>query len=334
MSPLQRRSPSWRSSLPKLLHGQPVWWRGFLGVPQQWHERSLPGSAGQCLFYLALPPSGYRTVTKKIHDTCVSQTEPYHHGEDLWEGPAYFQPAVWLHSLPVLWKPDLLHRPLPGQGGGPEPHGAEVLSTGSSGPIWNHDNIACTEPSRSHLALRAGGATSVNLGSSGRWCQIPSSRSCIWWPWRSPPTPTQMTSMMIGQGVEMYIKGAGEQCGPEPVYGELHWRRWGYQRVPRGPQCAPWIHHWHLCGFYVLCGKWEVGRAALHTVLRQSPELAQNQGVSAVPKHGWWCLLAAVQTQWTGNPCAAHGGHVCQGDDQEAWHVLQPWGVRAGPDLQ
>ena len=52
------------------------------------------GTQTNRLFYLALPPSGYRTVTKKIHDTCVSQTEPYHHGEDLWEGPAYFQPAV------------------------------------------------------------------------------------------------------------------------------------------------------------------------------------------------------------------------------------------------
>ena len=99
---------------PQLLRGQPVWWRGFLGAPQQWHECSPPGSAGQCLFYLALLPSGYRTVTKNIRDTCTSQTEPYHHGEALWEGPAYFQPAVQPRSLPVLWELDLLHRPLPG----------------------------------------------------------------------------------------------------------------------------------------------------------------------------------------------------------------------------
>lgn len=256
MSPLQRRSPSWRSSLPKLLHGQPVWWRGFLGVPQQWHERSLPGSAGQCLFYLALPPSGYRTVTKKIHDTCVSQTEPYHHGEDLWEGPAYFQPAVWLHSLPVLWKPDLLHRPLPGQGGGPEPHGAEVLSTGSSGPIWNHDNIACTEPSRSHLALRAGGATSVNLGSSGRWCQIPSSRSCIWWPWRKPAYTNSDD-----------IHDDRSRCWN--VYQRCRWAMWSWAsiwrtplkkvRLPEGTQRTPVCPvDPPLTPLRLLCSLWEM----------------------------------------------------------------------------
>ena len=27
------------------------------------------------------------------------------------------------------------------------------------------------------------------------------------------------------QGVEMYLRGAGEQCGPEPIYGEPHRRR-------------------------------------------------------------------------------------------------------------
>ena len=117
------------------------------------------------------------------------------------------------------------------------------------------------------------------------------------------------------QGVEMYLRGAGEQCGPEPIYGEPHQRRWGHQRVTEDPRVARGSTTDTFATFTFSVGNERLGWAALHTVLGQSPELAQDWGVSVVPKRGWWCLLAAMQTQQTGNPCAAQGCRVCQGDD-------------------
>ena len=312
----QRRSPSWRSSCPQLLHGQPVWWRGFLGAPQHWHERPPPGPASQHLFYLALSPSGYGTITKNIHDTCVRQTELYHHGEALWEGPADFQPAVWPCKPPCFVRT------------------RSTASTTTWARRWSRTSWCwgfVNRIFRPHLELWKHclhGAFKEPFGTEGPWSYF-SEFGIIWEVMQNPLLQILCLVAMEkaastnsddirddkSQGVEMYLRGAGEQCGPEPIYGEPHRRRWGHQRVPEDPRVPRGSTTDTFATFIFSMGNERLGRAALHTVLGQSPELAQDWGVSVVPKRGWWCLLAATQTQQTGNPCAAQGCRVCQGDD-------------------
>uniref|UniRef100_A0A8C7QQ70 glucose-6-phosphate dehydrogenase (NADP(+)) n=1 Tax=Oncorhynchus mykiss TaxID=8022 RepID=A0A8C7QQ70_ONCMY len=105
------------------------------------HLNSLTTSRGadhaNCVFYLALPPSVYHHVSKNIraHCMCRKSVSQTHLLEQEFSG------AVVPLLLPVQRRPDLPHRPLPGQGDG----NLIVLRFGNRifGPIWNRNSVAC-----------------------------------------------------------------------------------------------------------------------------------------------------------------------------------------------
>lgn len=61
------------------------------------------------------------------HVSLRQRLEQGDRGEAVRPGPGELAGAVSPPVLPVHGGPDLPHRPLPGQGDGPEPHGAQVL---------------------------------------------------------------------------------------------------------------------------------------------------------------------------------------------------------------
>nr|Q7YS37.3 RecName: Full=Glucose-6-phosphate 1-dehydrogenase; Short=G6PD [Bos indicus]CAD97761.1 glucose-6-phosphate 1-dehydrogenase [Bos indicus] len=127
------------------------------------------GPQANCLFYLALLPSGYRTVTKNICDTCTSQTgwnriiveKPF--GRDL-------QSSNQLSNhIASLFHEDQIYR-IDHYLGKEVVQNLMVLRFVNRilGPIWNRDNIACMsftfkEP----------------FGTEGRWSYL-SESGIIW----------------------------------------------------------------------------------------------------------------------------------------------------------
>lgn len=128
------------------------------------HITSLPGGAdANRLFYLALPPTIYHSVTRNIKHFCMSaksvhgllpprkthnawwlllwsiylvtvsvcvqqRLEQGDRREAIWARPPELRRAVHSPVLALHRRPDLPHRSLPGQGNGAEPNGAQVTA--------------------------------------------------------------------------------------------------------------------------------------------------------------------------------------------------------------